>query len=189
MELKSYLSTIKEVLSNKNVFAISFTSGLYMLVMMMWSPFWAKYMKDYLGATTPIIGMFSMISTAEALIFQLPGGIFADRYGRRNIILLGTFLRTLSPIIYFLAPSWEWIILGAIANGTMSLYMPAFNAIIADSLPKNNRGAGYGAYNTITNIPMMISPMVGGFFIEYMGYYDGVRIFLVLQVAISLLSL
>ncbi len=187
MGLSGYLGNIKEILSNKNVLAISFTSGLYGLVQMMWNPFWAKYMKDYLGATTTAIGIFSMISTAEGLLFQLPGGMLADRYGRRNIILFGTLLRTLSPLIYFLAPSWEWMILGAMANGTMSLYMPAFNAIIADSLPKNNRGAGYGAYNTITNIPMMISPIFGGLAIEYFGYYDGVRIFLIIQVLVSLL--
>jgi MFS family permease len=187
MGLSGYLRTIKETLSNRNILVISTTSGLYTLIQMMWNPFWAKYMKDYLGASTTAIGLFSMISTAEGLLFQLPGGMLADRYGRRNIILFGSFLRTLSPVIYFLAPSWEWMILGAMANGTMSLYMPAFNAIIADSLPTNNRGAGYGAYNTITSIPTMVSPIFGGLAIEWLGYYDGVRIFLIVQILISLL--
>jgi DHA1 family tetracycline resistance protein-like MFS transporter len=187
MGFHGYLDTIKEVFSNKNILAISLTNGMYSLIQMMWSPFWAKYMKDYLGATATIIGMFSMISTAEGLLFQLPGGILADRYGRRKIILFGTFLRSVSPIVYFLAPSWEWIIIGALANGTMSLYMPAFNAIIADSLPQKNRGAGYGAYSTITSLPMMISPVFGGLAIEKFGYYDGVRMFLVGQVLVSIL--
>ena len=154
---------------------------------MAWNPFWAKYMKDYLGATGTIIGMFSMISTAENLLFQLPGGLLADRYGRKKIIVLGTFLRTFSPAIYLIAPSWEWIIPAAIVNGAASLYMPAFNAIVADSLPEKRRGAGYGAYNMVSTIPMMFSPIIGGYAIEIYGYQQGVRIFLFLQICVSLI--
>lgn len=131
--------------------------------------------------------MFSMISTAENLLFQLPGGIFADRYGRRRIIVMGTFLRTFSPIIYFLAPSWEWIIPAAIINGMASLYMPAFTAIIADSMPERRRGAGYGAYNMITSLPQIFSPLIGGLVMDSYGYYHGIRMFLVCQVATSLI--
>lgn len=112
----------------------------------------------------------------------------ADRYGRRKIILLGTFIRTFSPILYFLAPSWEWAIPAAIVSGMTSLYMPAFNAIIADSLPSKRRGAGYGAYNTLTSIPQIISPFIGGIIMEKYGYYKGVRMFLLLQIGVSLLT-
>ncbi len=185
MGAREYYDMVRDVFSNRNILAISLTTTLWSLVQQGWNPFWPKYLKDNLGATVTIIGMFSMISTAENLLFQLPGGVLADRYGRRRIIVLGTLLRTFSPLIYFLAPSWEWIIPAAIINGIASLYMPAFRAIVADSLPERRRGAGYGAYNMITSMPQIFSPFIGGVVMDRYGYHDGVRMFLVCQVAVS----
>jgi MFS family permease len=130
-----------------------------------------------------------MISTAESLLFQLPGGLIADRYGRKKLILFGTVLRTFGPILYLLAPSWEWVIPGALVAGTTSLYMPAFHAIIAESLPSKRRGSGYGVYNTITRIPRIIAPLIGGVLVETYGLYMGVRMFLLMQIGASILGI
>jgi MFS family permease len=159
---------VKDVFSNRNIIAISITTSLWSLVQQGWGPFWPKYMKDNLGASVTIIGLITAITTAERLLFQPPGGILADGYGRKKIIVYGTLIRTLSPLIYFFAPSWKWIIPAALINGMASLYMPAFSAIIADSLPEKRRGAGYGAYNTITNLPMMLGPLIAGVPSSYM---------------------
>jgi MFS family permease len=181
------LSTVKDVFSNNNIMSIAITTSLWSLVHMAWYPFWAPYLKNELGASVTIIGFLSMIQTAENLMFQLPGGYLSDKYGRKKIIVFGTALRTLSPIIYFFAPSWEWIIPAVIFNGMASLYMPAFNAIIADSLPEKRRGAGYGAYNMITSIPRSFSPILGGIVMDKYGYRTGLRIFLVFQFAVSVI--
>ena len=185
MGAREYWSMVRDVFSNRNILAISMTTSLWSLVQQGWNPFWPKYMLDNLGATVTIIGLVTAITTAERLLFQLPGGILADRYGRKRIIVYGTFIRTFSPLIYLLAPSWEWIIPAALINGMASLYMPAFSAIVADSLPERRRGAGYGAYNTITNIPNMLGPLMGGLAIEAYGYEFGVKLFLGLQVAVG----
>ena len=187
MGAREYWDMVRDVFSNRNILAISLTTSLWSLVQQGWNPFWPKYMLDNLGASVTIIGLITAITTAERLLFQLPGGILADRYGRKKIIVYGTLIRTLSPLIYFLAPTWEWIIPAALINGMASLYMPAFSAIVADSLPEKRRGAGYGAYNTITNIPMMIGPLIGGLAIEAYGYEFGVKLFLVLQVVVGLI--
>jgi MFS family permease len=181
VSLKESFSMVKDVLSDRNILSISLTTSLYSLVQMGWNPFWPKYMKDNLGATAIAIGLISSITTAENMIFQLPGGILADRYGRKRIIVWGTLLRVFSPLIYLLAPSWEWIILGAIFNGMASLYMPAFTSIVADSMPERRRGTGYGAYSMITNLPQAFSPIIGGLVMDRYGYVEGVKNFLSLQ--------
>jgi len=187
--LREYYSMFREVFSNKNILAISITTSLWSLMGMGYRPFWTLYLQDFLGASVTNIGIFSMISTAESLIFQLPGGLLADRYGRRKLIIFGTFLRTFGPILYFLAPSWEWVIPGALASGMTSLYMPAFTAIVAESLPSKRRGSGYGVYNTITRIPNIISPVIGGVLMDMYGLYKGVRMFLLMQIGISILTI
>jgi len=178
---------IGDVFSNRNILSISLSSALFNLVGMMWRPFWPMYLKNNLGATVTIIGFLSAIMSLENMLFQLPGGYLADRYGRKRIIVIGTFLRTFSPIIYFFAPSWEWIVLATIINGTMSLYMPAFNALVADSMPQKRRATGYGAYNTITSLPNIVSPIIGGIVMDRYGYVEGLKTFLLLQIAVSLI--
>ncbi|MEM4726937.1 MAG: MFS transporter [Candidatus Bathyarchaeia archaeon] len=187
MDVKESLNLIKDVLSNRNILSISLTTSLWSLIQMGWNPFWPKYMKDNLGATAIAIGLVSSITTAENMIFQLPGGLLADRYGRKKIIVWGTLLRVFSPLIYFLAPSWEWVILGAVFNGMASLYMPAFTSIVADSMPESRRGTGYGAYSMITSLPQAFSPIIGGMVMDRYGYVEGVKTFLSIQIAVCLI--
>jgi MFS family permease len=187
--VREYYSMFGDVLSNKNIMAISLTSSLWSMMGQGYSPFWALYLQKFLGATVTNIGLFSMISTAESLLFQLPGGLIADRYGRRNLILFGTVLRTFGPVLYLLATSWEWVIPGAIIAGMTSLYMPAFNAIIAESLPSRRRGSGYGVYDSIMRIPGIFAPVVGGILVDTYGLYDGVRVFLMLQIGASIVGI
>jgi MFS family permease len=184
--LKEYWQMAKEVFSNRNVMSIALTTMSYSLIQQAWNPFWPKYLKDNLGATALVIGLISGINTAETMLFSLPGGMLADRYGRRKVIVWGTLLRTLSPFVYLIAPSWEWIILASIFNGMTSVYMPAFTAIVADSMPARRRGTGYGVYNAITHFPNIISPIVGGICMDAWGYVLGLRVFLTTQILVSI---
>ncbi|MBN1683289.1 MFS transporter [Candidatus Bathyarchaeota archaeon] len=186
MAIKEYWEMSKEVFSNKNIMSIALTNMSYGLIQQAWNPFWPKYLVDNLGATAVAIGLISGIRTAETMLFSLPGGLLADKLGRKKIIVWGTFLRTFSPLIYLLAPSWEWIILAALFNGMTSIYMPAFTAIVADSMPARRRGTGYGVYNMITRFPNIISPIVGGICMDMWGYVLGLRIFLTVQIIVSL---
>jgi MFS family permease len=77
--------------------------------------------------------------------------------------------------------------LAVIINGAASIYNPAFNAIIADSMPEEKRGAGYGAYRTITSMPRIFSPLIGGIVMDMMGYKEGVRVFLVLSMITAII--
>jgi len=187
MALKEYWQMAKEVFSNRNIMSIALTTMAYSLVQRAWMPFWPKYLKDFLGADAVAIGLISGITTAENMLFSLPGGLLADKYGRKKIIVWGTLLRTLSPLIYFIAPSWEWILLAALFNGMTSIYMPAFTAIVADSIPSRKRGTGYGVYNAITNLPNIVSPIIGGICMDSWGYTQGLRVFFITQIVVSLL--
>jgi MFS family permease len=93
----------------------------------------------------------------------------------------------LTPILYLLARNWVQVIPALLVNGVTSIYMPAFNAIIADSLPEEERGAGYGAYRMITSTPMIFSPVIGGILMDMYGYLEGVRIFLMFSIFINLI--
>lgn len=181
----SYKGVVKSVFSNRNVLVVSITSTMWSFTDMGWRFVWGLWLIHDLGATIAIVGMLSMIRNSTPLLFNLPGGILADRIGRKKILIYGTAIRVGPPLLYLLAGSWEWVIPAMILDAVCSIYNPAMNAIIADSLPRNQRGAGYGAYNTITRMPSVFMPAIGGMVMDALGYKQGVRIFLIAELVTS----
>lgn len=182
----SFRDVIRNVFSNRNILVISITTSLWSVCNMGWRPYWSLYLKHVLKASIPVVGMLSMIQSSSQLLFQLPGGILADRFGRRRIIVYGTVFRLIPPIIYLLATTWVHVIPALLISAMTSIYMPAFNAIIADSLPHRQRGAGYGAYRMITSLPRIFMPFIGGIVMDMMGYEEGVRVFLFATIFVSI---
>ena len=122
-----------------------------------------------------IVGILATIQSTSQILFQLPGGIIADRIGRKKVIVIGTGLRTVAPFILYLAKSWQMVIPGLILISVASLYGPAFNAIISESLPKERRGSAFGAYRMLTSIPQIFMPVVSGYYITVFGLEKAVR--------------
>ena len=181
-------SILKQVFSNRNVLAISTTNMLYQIFNGLWQLWWTLYLIDELNTPIIIVGFLATIQSGSSILFQLPGGILADRIGRKKVIIFGTGLRVIAPIFLFTARSWQWVVPGVILNATTSLYMPAFNALIAESLPKERRGTAFGAYRMMTSIPGIFMPVVSGYYLEVMGVAKGVRIGLMMFTVAALIA-
>ena len=173
--------SIKHVFSNKNIVAISITTTLMTIFQMAWQPYWSLWLTEELGATIATVGLLSTIQSAEQLLTQLPGGLIADKFGRRKVIILGSIIRLVPPAIYLIATSWEHALIAVMFNASGNIYMPAFQAIIAESLPSKQRGTGFGVYRAVTNIPRIFMPTIAGIVIDGLGYKDGVHLFNILQ--------
>jgi len=140
----------------------------------LWRPYWSLYALE-LGATKEVLSLLSMIQASSILLFQLPGGILADRFGRRRVIIWFSTFRVLTPILYFTANSWLTLIPGLISQALGSAYMPAYNAIMAESIPSERRGAGYGTYRMVTSIPRIFTTTLGGIILDRLGMIRGFR--------------
>ena len=173
-------SILKQVFSNRNVLAISSTNMLYHIFNSLWELWWTLYLIEELKTPITIVGLLATIQNTSRILFQLPGGIIADRIGRKKVIVFGTGMRIIAPLFLLTAKSWHWVVPGMVLNSLASLYVPAFNAIIAESLPKENRGAAFGAYRMMTSIPQVFMPVVSGYYLDQMGVAKGVRIGLML---------
>ena len=146
-------SILRQVFSNRNIIALSSTNMLYHIFNSLWELWWSLNLLEVLNTPITIIGLLATIQNTSRILFQLPGGIIADRIGRKKVIVFGTGLRVLAPILLLLAKRWVWVIPGIVLNSVASLYGPAFNAIIAESLPQERRGTAFGAYRALTSIP------------------------------------
>ncbi|MCK5671415.1 MFS transporter [Candidatus Bathyarchaeota archaeon] len=173
--LSDVTSSLKEVFSNRNIVAISSTNMLYTIFNGFWELWWVLYLTDILGVSPIIVGFLATIQNTSRILFQLPGGMLADRIGRKRVIVYGTALRVIAPVFLYFAKSWYWVVPGMIVNACASIYMPAFNAIIAESLPQDKKGAGFGAYRFMTGIPSIFMPVLSGYYLDVMGLEQGVK--------------
>lgn len=168
-------SILREVFSNRNILAIGSTNMLYQVFNGLWELWWSLYLLEELKTPVFVVGMLAAIQNTSQILFQLPGGILADRIGRKKVIVFGTALRTIAPLLMFFAKSWQMVVPGLILNSMSSLYGPAFNAIISESLPKERRGSAFGAYRMFTSVPQIFMPVVSGYYFDMFGLGRAVR--------------
>jgi MFS family permease len=171
---------MRTLVSNRNLLALTLTQSLTMLAMFLWRPYWGLYILE-LGGTTSILGALSTLQAASMLLLQLPGGLLADRYGRRKIILASSVAGLLPPLIFRLSTHWTMLIPGIIASSLSSLAIPARNALISESLPPENRATGFGAYSMVTYLFIVVSYPFGGYILDLLGVVSGVHLGLVLS--------
>ena len=123
--------TVADTLRNE----FSFIKGNYAILITSWilidfaSELPATYYSLYvlqLGATETILGVIGLFSFLALASLQFPGGYLADKFGRKWLISSMTFGVALSHIFYAIAPSWHFILIGAVLMCLFnSIYQPA----------------------------------------------------------------
>ena len=164
----------------------SFIKGNYAVLVASWilidlaaelpGTYYALYVLE-LGATETILGMIGLFSFLALASMQFPGGYLADKFGRKWLISTMTFGVALSYILYALAPSWYFILIGAVLMSLFnSTYQPALMAMIADSVPSERRGMGFGIVMLITSASTTPGPLIAGALYGNFGLVQGMRI-------------
>jgi len=123
--------------------------------------------------TLGLIGFASFIALASV---QFPGGYLADRFGRRWLITTMTFGIAFSFILYAVAPSWHWILVGALINSLCLIYQPALMAMIADSVPSERRGMGFSIITLIERTASTPAPALALLLFLTFGLVPSMRI-------------
>jgi MFS family permease len=178
---------IKDIFSSRNILVITLTQSLFMLTATLWWPYWSRYIVE-LGATKYQLGIVFMLEQSSQLILQLPGGILADKLGRKRVIVLSSVFRALSPVVYLAFQKWYLVVPGMVLTQVSSMMMPAVNAMIAESMPQENRAASYGVYRMMTWGPMIFTALIGGMIVDQLGIVPGVRFCIALTLVTAWLN-
>lgn len=149
--------------------------------------YYALYVLE-LGATETIIGIIGLATFLPMAAVQFPGGYLADKFGRKWLISSMTFGVAFCYILYAIAPSWHFIFVGAVLLGLVSIYDPAVNAIIADSLPPEKRGMGFGIVTLIVRGATTPAPFFAMLLYNRFGLVQGMRIAYGIVVAFWLIA-
>lgn len=155
----------------------------------LWKKFLPKYL-EALGATTPVIGLFGTAGDFLDAIYQYPGGWIADRLGRRRAFLIFIALASVGYLVYLFSFSWPLLFVGlALAMAWQSMASPATFAVIGDSLPPAQRAMGFTLQSILKRIPIVIAPLLGAAMIASWGIINGVRISLLITLALVVVTL
>lgn len=183
----SSLSFILETFSNRNIAVVMITETLSTFISWLWWPYQSLFILE-LGATKELLGMLLMLGTFSQLLFQYPGGVLADRFGRQRVIVISSVISLGSPLIYLVSTHWTHLGPALILASAGVMSRPARNALIAESLPDDKRSSGFSAISMVNTIPRLFTSLLGGLVMDYYGVYTGVRIVMFASVVVSLFS-
>ena len=184
----SFLKVMRETFSNRNIVVVTISQTLFMFTAFLWWPYRSLYIVE-LGGTKEQLGLLLMLETLSGILFQLPGGILADRLGRKKLLVVSSGVRMLAPLVFMFSTSWVHTAPGFIITSAGMLGMPALNALVAESIPPENRGSGIAMYRTVTSFPMIVTSLMGGVIMDYFGVIQGCRYVLILSAVVSLFSI
>jgi len=128
-----------------------------------------------LGADEFLLSIIGFAGSIAIALVQFPGGYLADKHGRRWLVATMTYGLAFGTFFFIFAPSWPFIVLGMITQSICAIYGPALIAIVIDSLPPENRGAGYSFQLTVANLVLLPAPLIAQYLILTFNFDLGMR--------------
>lgn len=126
------------------------------------------------GRSVTDVAMLVALWSAFAIVFEMPAGVLADRWNRRNMLAIGAALQGLCFIIWFFAHSFFmfalgfifWALAGAFTSGTEE-------SLIYDNLKSDGRTEDftkvYGKAQFYANIGTIAGILPAGFLALWLG--------------------
>ncbi len=145
-----------------------------------------QYYVQALGGTGVALGLIGFANFLAMAAVAFPGGYLADKYGRRWLITTMTFGMALSWLFFALAPTWHFILIGAIVSSLCLIYQPALFAMFQDSLPPERRGMGSSIVQLIHGTFNTPGPVIAGFLLLQFGLETSMRIIYLIMTALYL---
>ena len=107
--------------------------------------------------------VFPVIYSLVSAIVAYPIGRISDKVDRKNVLLFGFIIFTLSHLSIGLAPNLYFIFLGTILWGTHEgITDSMFASLISDYIPKELRGTGFGLYSLLSSASMIFASIIAG---------------------------
>jgi MFS family permease len=130
------------------------------------NPFFSLYILA-LGGTSTEIGLINSLGILAGMILYPVGGYIADRAGRVKLVGYSTVLYAFTHLFFVVANNWKIIAIGHFFTQLTLFYMPAMNALQADSLPPGVRGRGFAIMMVVPGAVRIVAPVFGGYIIEW----------------------
>ncbi|MBW9092469.1 DHA2 family efflux MFS transporter permease subunit [Microbacterium jejuense] len=114
------------------------------------------------------------VTSAYLLAYAVPlliTGRLGDRFGPKNIYLIGLSIFTLASLWCGLSGTLEMLIVARAVQGLgAALMTPQTMAVITRTFPPNRRGAAMGLWGATAGVATLVGPLAGGLLVDGAGW-------------------
>ena len=146
----------------RNVLVMSLTAFLMNFGAQAFQPFIPLYL-DSLNADVPQIGIVYVGIALATNLVSIPGGILADKVGRKAIIVIGNALGFGLFLLLLDVNTWTMalIVLFA-ATAFATLVQPAYSSSVAESVKVGERSRAFGTFFALVYLGLALGSVIGG---------------------------
>jgi MFS family permease len=124
------------------------------------------------GLSATSVGLALGSASISGIAGRLISGTYADRWGRKPVLLLSTLVLSIACFIFAITADFTTLIAGCLVQGFgLGLYWPANEAIVADITTGENRRFAYAITRLADNVGMGLGIIAGGLLISSTGAY------------------
>jgi DHA1 family multidrug resistance protein-like MFS transporter len=127
------------------------------------TPILTLYARQELSLTPQQYSLFLITGGAVTVLFLVPIGKLVDRFGTKLFLTVG-FALGAATLLAFTYTRSLYVLYGFVSSLgiAFALIIPAWNALIAEAIPKEKRGAVWGFFLTIEGLGTIAGPIVSG---------------------------
>ncbi len=158
------LSTLRGVRGGTLLFPAMF---LQTLALGLLTPVVTLYAREDLGLRPSEFSLLLLTGGGASLLLLLLVGRLSDAYGTRPFLLPGIPLAAASTAGFAFVANRTQLFLAVVAVAIgYALLIPAWNALLAREIPKERRGAAWGAFLAIEGSGFVVGPILSGWMWE-----------------------
>ena len=142
-----------------SLFLWTFGLGLYNYI-------WPLYLRD-LQASPSDVGLVFSIGFLALALSMIPGGILANKYELKALLIIGWAMSIPPPLMYYFARTWTDVLPGITLLQVSGFNVPAFNAYIAGAADKAKSASNFGITWASAPLGVVFSPLVGSILLNW----------------------
>ena len=136
-----------------------------------------------LTGSTAALGVMALITSLPMIFVSMYGGVIADRFSKKKIIILGTLGSAVISTVFALLvvqgvvvadnPWSRWMLIAAmlLLSTFMGIMMPSLQAIVAEIVPREMLMNGVALNTMGMNVLALVGPAVAGVLIDNVGFH------------------
>ena len=174
--------------SDKMVKNVSLFYLFYLLIRMNFAlPIEFLFFLSLSGSNADAAGIVFLVYMTGTLL-SVPLGILSDKIGRKKVMLLCSFSRLFSACLYAFAPSYSFLVFGALFAGVYRFTYPNVDSFLYESLVVSNQEEKYheclSKLKSVAAFSLSVGALFCGIF-YFLFSYRGVMLITVIPVLLA----